>query len=142
MIWGVQVKDYQSWAISLVTTFESVLGKQYFGKPEKDAWMAVIGSVSSIMLDSYASAKAGKTGYLDISFGGKSFKKYWCVLNDTKLGIYRDKKVRRTSALWLDNGTNVLYLAISRASGIRAARNAFSGRRRFGCDYTAHSALH
>ncbi len=93
LIYGVEVKDFQSWAISLVTTFEAVLGKEAFGKTEKDAWMSMIAGVSSIIINSYDAARAGKSGFCEVSFGGKTFKKYWCALNHEKLSIYRDKKV-------------------------------------------------
>jgi hemoglobin-like flavoprotein len=92
VIYGVEVKDFQSWAISLVSTFEAVLGKEAFGKTEKDAWMAMIAGVSSIIINSYDAARAGKSGFCEVSFGGKSFKKYWCSLTHDKLAIYRDKK--------------------------------------------------
>lgn len=108
MIYGVEVKDFQSWAISLVSTFEAVLGKEAFGKTEKDAWMAMIAGVSSIIINSYDAARAGKSGFCEVSFGGKSFKKYWCSLTHDKLAIYRDKKVRPGLVVTVTLGYGVL----------------------------------
>jgi hemoglobin-like flavoprotein len=96
LIYGVEVHHYQSFAVALVDTLESILGQEIMTKETRDAWLALMGKISSLMLE-------GAKDVQEVSFKGwltmyqtpkgirnSRWKKFWATMDILNLMLYVD----------------------------------------------------
>jgi len=90
LIYGVQPKNFQSFAIALIQTLDILLPQKMTGSL-KEAWFTLITKIGNIMTTTYADCKLGITSTLKKISAGV-WKNYFCVLTHETLSIFRDQE--------------------------------------------------